>query len=953
MRKLTKKTIILIFVIVVLVGVSIATPLIVRGELRKKYYSISYVLDGGVNSSSNPIQYNKKMGEFELEDASKEGYIFEGWYLDSEYTIPFDPNNIKGEISLYAKFSPIIYSINYVLDGGTNSSSNPTSYTIEDEIVFLSPTKTDYTFISWFSDENLTSRIEKIEKGSTGNKTLYASFSYDYITVSMNIDGAISTALSKKGEKPNLIVPTKEDYLFSGWYKDEALTEYFDEEVSEDITLYASWVQSLEYVLSDDSNFYHVKGIGTYSKGNIIIPSKYLNKPVLNIYNEAFINNESITSFTTSLGVETLGDRVFKGCINLESVTLSKSIYGTGYDVFNGCTSLKNIVFEDDIELSILMSGTFESCLLIEEITLPDSITSIDWNVFRGCTSLKSINIPKNVKEIKGYSFEYCTSLESVTFNSSSTLKTIGVAAFSGDIKLKSITLPESLVTLENAVFLNTGLTQIVIPKNVTSLGEETFSNTPLTSITFCDGISLKKIQKYTFSSCKELSNITLPESLETIELHAFLSCDSLEYIILPESIKTIEEYAFDGSENITKIYYYGDMPYSDNISIDSTNTDINNASWFYYTENGPDTSIDGHWWYYNENLEIVELEVMIGYYVTFVYNDSVTPNSSIKIRANENVSQTSEPTRTGYHFFGWFKDEELTIPYDLSTPVTNDITLYAKWIDGLEYTLSGDQTFYYVTGLGTYTGLNPTVSSTYKNLPVNAIAESAFEDKNIESITIPSGVLYIDEYAFSGCVNLTSVTLSDTLIVVGNYSFSGCELLKTIDIPSSVKTLGEGAFSGCESLESIIIPDSVTTIGEWALYNCASLESVTMSKSITSVPLRMFAFCTALTSCTLYDGVTVIGSGAFYQCVSLEYIVLPETVTEIGASAFHQCISLEKVYYLGTKDAYYSIYISTKNTPIIDAQKYYYTSLGNNETTSGYWWYYDSDSITIREKVV
>ncbi|MDD4528217.1 MAG: InlB B-repeat-containing protein [Candidatus Margulisbacteria bacterium] len=56
----------------------------------------------------------------------------------------------------------------YILDGGTNNLSNPSTYNIETpSITFLAPTKTGYDFNGW--------TITGVSKGSTGNKTTTAS----------------------------------------------------------------------------------------------------------------------------------------------------------------------------------------------------------------------------------------------------------------------------------------------------------------------------------------------------------------------------------------------------------------------------------------------------------------------------------------------------------------------------------------------------------------------------------------------------------------------------------------------------------------------------------------------------------------------------------------------------------------------------------------------------------
>jgi hypothetical protein len=67
-------------------------------------------------------------------------------------------------ITLYATKATISYTIKYNLDGGTNGT-NPENYTIEsDDITLASPTKDEYDFDGWYSDENFTKKIVEIKK---------------------------------------------------------------------------------------------------------------------------------------------------------------------------------------------------------------------------------------------------------------------------------------------------------------------------------------------------------------------------------------------------------------------------------------------------------------------------------------------------------------------------------------------------------------------------------------------------------------------------------------------------------------------------------------------------------------------------------------------------------------------------------------------------------------------
>nr|MCR5741367.1 InlB B-repeat-containing protein [Gammaproteobacteria bacterium] len=142
-------------------------------------YTITYKLDGGVNDGSNPSTYTINTETITLKDATKEDYNFIGWYSDSEYKNEVETINkgSTGNLNLYAKFEAQTYTITYNLDGGTNDSSNPSSYTKNSETITLKDASKDYyDFKGWYSDSEFNTKVESIAKGSKGNITLYAKF---------------------------------------------------------------------------------------------------------------------------------------------------------------------------------------------------------------------------------------------------------------------------------------------------------------------------------------------------------------------------------------------------------------------------------------------------------------------------------------------------------------------------------------------------------------------------------------------------------------------------------------------------------------------------------------------------------------------------------------------------------------------------------------------------------
>jgi hypothetical protein len=227
-----------------------------------------------------------------------------------------------------------------------------------------------------------------------------------------------------------------------------------------------------------------------------------------------------------------------------------------------------------------------------------------------------------------------------------------------------------------------------------------------------------------------------------------------------------------------------------------------------------------------------------------------------------------------------------------------------------------------------------------------------AFSGTNITSITIPSSVKKIGDYAFYSCQNLLTVTIPAGVMSIGNQAFYGCSGLDSIAIPASVTTIGnyalenctnltsitvdsgnanyssesgilynknktsiilvpnaisgavtipngitsiEGAFQGRTELTSITIPSSVTSI-VYAFSGCTKLASVTLPSTLTNIGNGAFSGCTRLASITIPGSVTSIGYGAFSGCTSLNNVTIPASVTTIGNGAFRGCTSLTTI---------------------------------------------------------
>ena len=232
---------------------------------------------------------------------------------------------------------------------------------------------------------------------------------------------------------------------------------------------------------------------------------------------------------------------------------------------------------------------------------------------------------------------------------------------------------------------------------------------------------------------------------------------------------------------------------------------------------------------------------------------------------------------------------------------------------DGLEFTLSGDESYYIVTDVGTATG-DIVIPDAFNGLPVREIGEYAFYGcTDITSISISAGVTSIGYYAFYGCSSLNTVYYAGSIenwfnefensisnpLSNGADLYIGGELVTEVVVPESITIIGD-QLSGCTSLTSITIHSGVTSIGYDAFSDCSSLESVTFveGSQLTSIGIEAFSGCSSLTSIEIPAGVTSIGGWVFSGCSSLTSIEIPAGVTSIGDQTFLECRYLESVTF-------------------------------------------------------
>jgi|GEM_PF-755113 len=223
---------------------------------------VTYDLDGGIiEEGVNPDSYLVSDTERLLDYPSKEGYTFGGWYDGSKKVVSL-PGDNTGDLSLKAKWIPredTAYSVKHYkraekgdglllvkqenLQGATGSTVTPATESYEG---FTAPAAQSVTITA------------------DGLATVEYIYERNTHTLTLALDGGVTTDETVRelsyGESLDLAVPTKEGAVFAGWKADGVV---FTQNTmpDEDIVLTAQWEQKAVCVV----NHYQMDENGEYT----------------------------------------------------------------------------------------------------------------------------------------------------------------------------------------------------------------------------------------------------------------------------------------------------------------------------------------------------------------------------------------------------------------------------------------------------------------------------------------------------------------------------------------------------------------------------------------------------------------------------------------------------------------------------------------------------------------
>ncbi len=606
--------------------------------------------------------------------------------------------------------------------------------------------------------------------------------------------------------------------------------------------------EGLAYTLSADETYYIVSGIGTATDTDIVIPSTYENIPVKEIVKRAFSGCINLTSVNIPDSVQSIGNSAFRGCTNLTNLTIGNGVQTIEYDAFYGCINLASVNIPDSVQS--IGDSAFAGCINLTNLTIGNGVQTIEYDAFYGCINLTSVIIPDSVQTIESGVFSGCTNLiqkendihyvdkwvvdcgpsvASVSLRAHT--KGIAGSAFSGCHDLTSITIPDSMQSIDNDVFRDCdNLTSITVSETneyYTSVDGNLYNKDKTTLIQYAIG--------------KTDSTFTIPNSVQTIGNYAFYNCTNLTSVTIGSGVQSIKHHMLYACTNLTSITVSDDNAYyasQDGILYNKAKTEI-----IYVPKkiSGAITIPDG--------IQTIEssafsdctnlTSVTIGSGVQTIGASAF--NYCFNLVEVINKSQlTIEIGSTDNGYVGYYSLQVLT-----ETPSTSN------------FIEQDDYVFYNANG--TYYLLWYTGSSTELVLP---------DDIN-------GNPYFIYQYAFQYCTNLTSVTIGSGVQSIEHHMLYGCDKLTNITVAedNAYYASQDGILYNKEKTEIIHVPKKIS-------------GAITIPDGVQTIKSFAFEDCTNLMSITIGDGVRIIWSSAFAGCIKLvEVINKSELTIEIGSS--------------------------------------------------------------------
>ncbi len=584
------------------------------------------------------------------------------------------------------------------------------------------------------------------------------------------------------------------------------------------------------------------------------------------------------------------------------NITLSQTYPKSSYQLSSDGKTLEKWIGSEsiiDFRKASSLSGVtrinvlaFKNNQIIKKVILPEGLETIDANTFNNCSNLEECVLTStSIKKLPNNLFLSCGNLKKLKISLSG-LTEIGENVFNGCRSLETINLPNTIETIGDAAFTNSGLVSFSFPSKLKLIGAHAFEDcNKLKNVSpIPEGVTV--IPSFLFNRCKKLEDIKIPNTLTKIKEKAFAETKSLkikfpfqdglihlgngaftgsaiEEAILPNSVKEIGDEVFSLCKNLKKTKF----------TTHSEVTAIPKKMYF----KCPLQNLDLKDY---PNVEVIKMGALRLDYT----NTSLFSDHTLDLRG------TSIKRIDSYAFYN-SKVKKLILPKSISSAFLN----YGNFLNLEEIEVeSGNKKF--VTENGVLFTKGKRYLCCYPCGKTNP------------TYSIPPECRKIGWFAFNNCKNLTELNIPDAIVQIFPAAFQNANF-KKIRLPKNLKSLRSKIFKGCRNLEQVIISKKITEIEGEVFANCPKLTNVKVEagnpyyKSIDGVlfkinstgePKELIFYPLAKTDeeYTVPNTVTQVASGAFLINKNIKKVILPNGIHKIEPVTFYGCKNLETVHF-------------------------------------------------------
>ena len=617
-----------------------------------------------------------------------------------------------------------------------------------------------------------------------------------------------------------------------------------------------------------------------------------------------------------------IGEGAFKNCSNLDMLllpdsvkTLSKqmcyndaalvTLQAAGAtnieeEAFYGCDSLEKAPV-DNVES--IGDYAFYGCRMLQTLVLPETLTNLGESSFENCTLLGTVEIDADIPGIPRYCFYGCRSLVKVSFDSSAksaknSMKVIGAYAFSQCSTLEKMDLSEF--------------------HNLSQIGEGAFScDVSLLNVKLPD--SLQKIYKNGFETCDSLSILQLNSESVTQLGESVFGEELPGYINIWVKDSVLSDYV--SAYKAVLDPEYGEGTAEELLGVINDKAEVIKGVEFEITDEGrilkrASKHLSGDYTVPEDTIAIADEAFM-----------DCTKLTGIILPRGASISLGD---RCFKNCTGLLKIEIYSAIPKWGEETFMNCTSAAKVMIGAAVTdpsieRVGTRAFKGCTGLST-------TGSVQFVVPVRVLGEECFTDcTNMTSIGISAnfkaGLQVIEDGAFKNCQSLNAFLTStySGLKTIGAHAFENCDTLKGPSVPAGVISVGEGCFMNCDNLQYVSFYGSVSEYPKDCFKNCPNLSrtggTAAAFAALKHIGESAYEGCSSLTasaswSIGRYRNLETIGANAFKGCKSMAtgvvvnsdikaYIYttqLAASVTSVGAHAFDGCTGMGALIFQSEK---------------------------------------------------